>query len=174
MRLKLEERTRDLAMFTLAIDSKLRASDLVRLIVADVKDEGGIKQRAAVIQKKTGREVMFEITQETANTLTTWIESVDKYAPDPLFTGLRRSKYQAISTRQYERLVKNWVASIGLEPARYGTHSLRRSKVAELYKRTGNLRAAQLLLGHAKIESTARYLGVEIDDALTMSEKIKL
>jgi integrase len=79
-----------------------------------------------------------------------------------------------LTTRQYQRLVKDWVASIGLDPARYGSHSLRRTKATEIYKRTGNLRAVQLLLGHAKIESTVQYLGVEVEYALTLSEQIEL
>jgi site-specific recombinase XerC len=79
-----------------------------------------------------------------------------------------------ISTRQYARILKEWVASIGLEPSAYGTHSMRRTKVALIYKKTGNLRAVQLLLGHSKMDSTVRYLGVELDDALEISERIEI
>ena len=75
-----------------------------------------------------------------------------------------------ISTRQYARLVKKWVASIGLEPSSYGTHTMRRTNVAQIYKKTGNLRAVQLLLGHTKMDSTVRYLGVDLEDALAISE----
>ncbi|MBT9247680.1 tyrosine-type recombinase/integrase (plasmid) [Gemmobacter fulvus] len=79
-----------------------------------------------------------------------------------------------LSTRQYARIVRGWVMSIGLEPSAYGTHSMRRTKVAQIYKKTGNLRAVQLLLGHTKMDSTVRYLGVDIEDALTLSEGIDL
>ena len=79
-----------------------------------------------------------------------------------------------ISTRQYGRLVRSWVAEIGLEPSGYGTHSLRRTKAAEIYRKTGNLRAVQLLLGHTKIDSTVRYLGVELEDALSIAEQIDI
>jgi integrase len=75
---------------------------------------------------------------------------------------------------QYIRLVKGWIALIGLEPGEYGTHSLRRTKVSMLYRKTGNLRACQLLLGHTKLESTVRYLGVELDDALALSEALEI
>ncbi|MHC2297159.1 site-specific recombinase XerC [Rhizobium mongolense] len=81
---------------------------------------------------------------------------------------------QHISTRQYARIVHRWVASIGLESSAYGTHSMRRTKAAQIYKKTGNLRAVQILLGHTKLESTVRYLGVEVDDALRIAEQIEL
>jgi integrase len=76
-----------------------------------------------------------------------------------------------MSTRQYARLLDSWLQQIGLDPALYGTHSLRRTKATLIYKRTGNLRAVQLLLGHTKIESTVRYLGVEVNDALEIAEQ---
>lgn len=82
-----------------------------------------------------------------------------------------------MSTRQYARLVRDWVSSIGLDPRGYGTHSLRRTKAALIYRKTGNLRnlrAVQLLLGHTKVDSTVRYLGVELEDALSISEKIDI
>jgi integrase len=171
---------RDLAMFCLAIDSKLRASDLVRLTVRDVAEQTGtdtvrIMTRSKVVQKKTGTEVAFEISPETQSALRSWITESGKLDWDRLFTSTRGSVGgRPLSTRQYERLVKDWVQLAGLNPVKYGTHSLRRTKVALLYKQTGNLRAAQLLLGHASIENTARYLGIEQDDALTMSERVRL
>jgi len=97
--------------------------------------------------------------------------------PDCLTATLFPSRIHScphLTTRQYQRLVKDWVATIGLDPTRYGSHSLRRTKATQIYKRTGNLRAVQLLLGHAKIESTVQYLGVEVEDALTLSEQIEL
>jgi integrase len=79
-----------------------------------------------------------------------------------------------LSTRQYARLVRDWVSAIGLDPAGYGTHSLRRTKAALIYRKTGNLRAVQLLLGHTKVDSTVRYLGVELEDALGIAERIDI
>lgn len=76
-----------------------------------------------------------------------------------------------VTSRQYGRLLDGWLALIGLDPALYGTHSLRRTKVALIYKRTGNLRACQVLLGYSKLESTVRYRGIEVDDALILSEQ---
>lgn len=170
--------TRGAAMFALAIDSKLRASDLVILSVRDVTEpsaskEMRIKARCKVIQRKTGTEVAFEISPDTAASLRARLAEASKTAADRLFSPARAS-YRPLSTRQYERLVKDWVQLCGLNPAKYGTHSLRRTKVSLLYKQTGNLRAAQLLLGHKSIENTARYLGIEQDDALTMSERLRL
>jgi integrase len=182
LRLRMAEggsRVRNIAMFCLAIDSKLRASDLVGLTVLDVAEQSNlgtvrIKARSMVVQKKTGAEVAFEISPETRLAVHAWITESDKLDRDPLFTPIRGRTQRPLSTRQYERLVKDWVQLAGLSPAKYGTHSLRRTKVALLYKQTGNLRAAQLLLGHASIENTARYLGIEQDDALTISESIRL
>jgi integrase len=77
-----------------------------------------------------------------------------------------------MTTRQYSRLVSEWIGSVGLDARRFGTHSLRRTKAALIYRRTGNLRAVQLLLGHTKIESTVRYLGIEVDDALAIAEQV--
>jgi integrase len=173
VRLQLARRVRDLALFNLAIDSKLRGCDLVRLKVADVAQMGEARPRAMVIQKKTGAQVRFEITPASRETLNTWIQKVGLADRDWLFPSRIRA-CPHMTTRQYQRLVKDWIASIGLDPTRYGSHSLRRTKATQIYKRTGNLRAVQLLLGHAKIESTVQYLGVEVEDALTISEQIEL
>ena len=173
VRLQLAERTRDLALFNLAIDSKLRGCDLMHLKVADVAQMGEARARASVIQKKTGRLVRFEIAPATRETLVSWTRKAGLSDHDWLFPS-RIHACPHLITRQYQRLVKNWVASISLDPDRYGSHSLRRTKATQIYKRTGNLRAVQLLLGHAKIESTVHYLGVEIEDALAISEQIEL
>lgn len=173
VRLQLAKRIRDLALFNLAIDSKLRGCDLVCLKVTDVAQMGEARSRASVIQKKTGAPVRFEITPAARETLNAWIRKAGLSDRDWLFP----SRFHAcphLTTRQYQRLVKDWVAIIGLDPTRYGSHSLRRTKATQIYKRTGNLRAVQLLLGHAKIESTVQYLGVEVEDALTLSEQIEL
>jgi len=172
-RLQLADRVRDLAMFNVAIDSKLRGCDLVSLRVGDVMLAGCIRPRSSVLQQKTGRPVPFEVTDATKDALAHWLAVRRPKGSDWLFPS-RTRKGEHVSTRQYSRLVDNWVALVGLNPADYGTHSLRRTKVALVYKRTGNLRACQLLLGHTKLESTVRYLGIEVDDALVMSEQTDL
>jgi integrase len=171
--LKTARRVRDLALFNCAIDAKLRGCDLVKLKVSDIAPGGSLRDRATVIQQKTGRPVPFEITDPTREALLAWLERRGGRWDDWLFPSRSRAG-EHISTRQYGRLVDQWVSAIGLEPRAYGTHSLRRTKVALIYKRTGNLRACQLLLGHRKIESTVRYLGIEVDDALALSEQVEI
>ena len=171
--LKAGGRVRDLALFDCGIDAKLRGCDLVKLRVSDVAPGGALRQRATVIQQKTGRPVPFEITDATREALTAWLNLRGRRDDDWLFPSRSRPGHH-ISTRQYARLVDRWVAMIDLEPRAYGTHSLRRTKVALVYKKTGNLRACQLLLGHRKLESTVRYLGIEVDDALALSEQVDL
>jgi integrase len=170
-RLLVEERTRDLAMFNLAIDSKLRGCDVVALKVEDVAPNGYAIDRATVRQKKTGRPVKFELTDQTRQAVDDYLKAASKRCGEFLFTG-RRANGQCMTTRQYARLVSEWVACIGLDPKLFGTHSLRRTKATLIYRRTGNLRAVQLLLGHTKIESTVRYLGIEVDDALSIAEQV--
>lgn len=171
--LKNSRRVRDLALFNCAIDAKLRGCDLVKLRVSDVAPGGTLRERSTVIQQKTGRPVPFEITQPTRDALVAWLDLRGRRRDDWLFPS-RSREGRHISTRQYARLVDHWARMIDLEPAAYGTHSLRRTKVALVYKKTGNLRACQLLLGHRKLESTVRYLGIEVDDALALSEQIDL
>ncbi|RYG13714.1 MAG: integrase [Burkholderiales bacterium] len=172
-RLQHDHRVRDLAMFNLAIDSKLRGCDLVQLRVSDVALGGTVRLRTSIIQQKTGRPVPFELTDTTREALTAWLRGRNCAANDWLFPSRSRTG-DHVTTRQYGRLLDEWVALIGLDPALYGTHSLRRTKVTLIYKRTGNLRACQLLLGHSKLESTVRYLGVEVDDALILAEQTDL
>jgi len=172
-RLELKKRVRDLALFNLAIDSKLRACDLTRLKVGDVAAGGEVKARGIIVQKKTGRPVQFEITEQTRNAVLNLMRRHYLCSSDYLFPS-RLATSPHLSTRQYARIVQGWVASIGLNPATYATHSLRRTKAALIYRKTGNLRAVQLLLGHTKLESTVRYLGVEVDDAIAISEGVDL
>jgi integrase len=169
-RLEMKGDTRNLALFNLAIDSKLRAIDLVQLKVSDISSNGDIFDRAKVIQQKTHQPVQFEITHKTRASVYNLILKKGLSGEDYLFQS-RVKQSEHLSTRQYSRIVKYWVGMIGLEPSVYGTHSLRRTKATLIYKRTKNLRAIQLLLGHKKIESTVRYLGVEVEDALEMSEQ---
>ena len=170
-KLQVEGRKRDLALFNLAIDSKLRGCDVVSVRVEDVAPRGFAVDRAAVRQKKTGHPVKFEVTEHTRQAIDDYLRSSGKQPGEFLFTG-RRGPGMNLTTRQYARLVSEWIASIGLDPLQFGTHSLRRTKATLIYKRTGNLRAVQLLLGHTKIESTVRYLGVEVDDALSIAEQV--
>ena len=166
-------KTRDLALFNLAIDSKLRSCDLVALRINDVVMAGSVRERAVIVQQKTGRPVQFELTEQTRETVYAWITR-RKLNHDGYLFPSRVHRCLHLSTHQYARIVNQWVASIGLDPHKYGTHSLRRTKAALIYKKTGNLRAVQLLLGHSKLESTVRYLGIEVDDALKISEQVEL
>ena len=173
VRLELAENVRDLALFNTAIDSKLRGCDLVKLKVADVYAAGQVKERASIIQSKTRKPVRFEITEGTRTSLEAWFRDPLMIGSEYLWPGRFHDRLH-ISTRQYARLVRDWVLSIGLEPSSYGTHSMRRTKVAEIYRKTGNLRAVQLLLGHTKMDSTVRYLGVELEDALAIAEAVEI
>jgi integrase len=170
-KLQIEGRIRDLAMFNLAIDSKLRGCDVVAIRVEDVAAGGYTADRATVRQKKTGRPVRFELSEQTRQAVDDYLKATGKRPGEFLFIG-RRGADRSLTTRQYARLVSEWIASVGLDPRLFGTHSLRRTKATLIYRRTGNLRAVQLLLGHTKIESTVRYLGIEVDDALAIAEQV--
>jgi len=173
IRLQLANRTRELALFNLAIDSKLRGCDLVGLRVQDVVQGARVAPRAMVMQKKTQRPVQFEITEQTRDAVAAWM-AVAHLRPEQFLFPSRVSEFPHVSTRQYSRIVGSWVASIDLDPTAYGTHSLRRTKATLIYRRTRNLRAVQLLLGHTKLESTVRYLGIEVDDALEIAEQTEV
>jgi site-specific recombinase XerC len=173
VRLEMADNKRDLALFNMALDSKLRGCDLVCLRVNDVYAAGHVKERASVTQSKTRKPVRFEITETTRLALERWIKDPEMIGSEYLWPS-RVHASPHLSTRQYARIMRDWVLSIGLEPSAYGTHSMRRTKVAQIYKKTGNLRAVQLLLGHTKMDSTVRYLGVDLEDALTLSEGIDL
>jgi integrase len=157
----------------LAIDSKLRGCDVVALKVEDVAPNGYAVDRAIVRQKKIGRPVKFELTDQTRQAIDDYLKAAGKKPGEHLFTG-QCGQSRAMTTRQLARLLAGWIASIGLDPKVFGTHSLRRTKVTLIYRRTGNLRAVQLLLGHTKIENTVRYLGIEVDDALSIAEQVEV
>ena len=173
VRLQMADRKRDLALFNLAIDSKLRGSDLVKIMVSDISNARSVMSRAMVMQQKTGRPVQFEITESTREAISDWISCRGLTTSDFLFPS-RVAASPHISTRQYARIVEAWVKDVGLDSALYGTHTLRRTKPTLIYKRTHNLRAVQLLLGHTKLESTVRYLGIEVDDALEIAEQTEI
>ena len=145
----------------------------MRLQVDDVCAGDRVRDRATVIQKKTSRPVQFELTEQTRASIQAWLPKVDARNGKYLFPSRFRA-HPHLSTRQYARIVHAWVESAGLDSSAYGTHSMRRTKAAQIYKKTGNLRAVQLLLGHTKLESTVRYLGIEVDDALSISEHVEL
>ena len=168
-----EGRMRDRALFDLAIDSKLRECDLVKIKIGDVVAGTEIRNRATVIQQKTNRPVQFEITADVRATLLAWLERRGGSTSDYQFPS-RVDHAGHMSTRQYARLVDEWVTAIGLRKAEYGTHSLRRTKAAMIYRATGNIRAIQILLGHTKIENTVRYLGVDVEDALLLAERTEI
>ncbi len=171
IRMKLEAagNRRNLALFNLAIDSKLRACDLLRLRVCDVANGLTVQSRGKIVQRKTGRPVRFELTNRTKESVAAWIQ-YGKLTSDAYLFPSRQHASQHLSVRQYARLIKDWTRSIGLDPMRYGTHTMRRTKATLIYRQTKNLRAVQL--GHSKLDSTVRYLGIEIDNALEMSEQI--
>jgi integrase len=173
IRLQLSHRTRELAMFDLGLDSKLRACDLVKLRVRDICQGDRISPRAMVMQQKTCRPVQFEITQPTREAVGEWIKEAALTSDDYLFPS-RIHESPHLGTRQYARIVDSWVKEIGLDPVGYGTHSMRRTKASLIYRRTKNIRAVQLLLGHSKLESTVRYLGIEVEDALEMAEQTEI
>ena len=169
--LESEGKLRDIAMFDLAIDCKLRGCDLIRLRIRDLFAGPRVRDRAAVVQKKTKRPVMFELSPRTRANLEKWRGYATDSPEDYIFPNLLGSH---MSVRQYARIVKKWIALAGLEPSLYATHTMRRTKVAQLYRTTGNLRAVQLLLGHSNIASTVHYLGVDVEDALNLAEQIKM
>ena len=169
-RLQIAGRKRDLALFNVAIDSKLRGCDVVSLRVDDVAPHGYTIDRATIRQRKTGRPVKFELAEQTRQAIDTLLAASRLAPTDYLFQGHPRGRH--LTTRQYARLLTDWLSMIGLDASLFGTHSLRRTKATLIYRKTGNLRAVQLLLGHTKIESTVRYLGIEVDDALAIAEQV--
>lgn len=141
--------------------------------ISDICHGSTVSSRATVMQQKTHTPVQFEITEQTRKALSQWIYIKKLKNNDYLFPS-RLNRGSHLSTRQYARIVKRWISSIGLDSTRYGTHSMRRTKVSIIYRQTKNLRAIQLLLGHKKLESTVRYLGIEVDDALEISENLDI
>ena len=173
VRLQIDSRLRELALFNLGIDSKLRGCDLVSLKVRDICHGDQVATRATVMQQKTQRPVQFEITPAAREAVQKWIKQAQLRSEDFLFPS-RLHESEHLGTRQYARILDGWVAELGLDPTSYGTHSMRRTKATLIYRRTKNLRAVQLLLGHSKLESTVRYLGIEVDDAIELSEQTEI
>ena len=172
-RLELSGYLRDLALFNVAIDSKLRGCDLVKVAVADLVKDDRVRERVSIVQSKTKKPVQFELTENTRDTVIAWVRSPEMIGCRFMFPS-RFHDSPHISTRQYGRLDHDWVTAIALEPRGYGTHLMRQTKAAEIYRKTGNLRAVQLLLGHTKVDCTVRYLGVEREDTLSIAERIDI
>ena len=170
MRLQQEHRSRDLALLNVGLDSKLRACDLVSLKVRDISRGEHVASRATVQQKKTKRPVQFEITTPAREAAEVWIREAGLRSEDYLFPS-RTHHSPHICTRQYARMLREWLQDIGLD---YDTHSMRRTKGTLIYRKTKDLRAVQLLLGHSDVASTVRYLGIEVDDALEISEQLEI
>lgn len=173
IRLELEGKIRDLTLFNLALDSKLRGCDLVKFKISDVAYGSSVSSRATVLQQKAGSPVQFELTKGTRDSVATWIRMAHLHSADYIFQS-RVGSAQHISTRQYNRIFHGWIEKLGLDNSLYSTHSMRRTKPYLIYQKTKNLRVIQLLLGHKKLESTVRYLGIEVDDALEISESIEV
>lgn len=172
-RLHTTKEWRDLALFRLAIDSMLRASDLVRICADEITDhKGDLKARGKVIMKKTGKTVEFSITDETKEAIALWMPHRPAFAGDWLFPG--REAGDHLSEVQYRRLAKEWFKAAGLDTRFYSTHSLRRTKAAELYRKTHNIEAIRKLLGHENCAVTVRYLGVEMEDALKLADQVRI
>ena len=171
--LQMESRVRELALFNLGIDSTLRGCDLVSLRLRDICHGDQVASQAVVMQHKTQRPVQFELTPATQDAVQKWIKQAGLRSDDLVFPS-RIHDSPHLGTRQYARILEGWVEELGLDPADYGTHSMRRTKETLIYKRTKNLRAVQLLLGHSKLESTVRYLGIEVDGTLEISEQTEI
>lgn len=170
---------RDQVLFALAIDSCLRGCDLVKLTVGDVALSGIVRGKVQVRPTKTkdstGAIVTFEPTKDTRTLLGRYIDAEGLTAGDVLFSRIDRTLTRSpISDRAYLDLVKKWVKKVGLDPQQYGTHSLRRSRPAFIYAKTGNLRACQIMLGHKSIISTQRYLGIEEEETLEIARRFAL
>lgn len=171
---------RDRLMFHLAIDSCLRGCDLVRLQVSDVMLSGEVRAQVRVQSSKTKRRqassIVFEPGRDTQKLIQAHVETNDLLATDYLFTSARplSGPLKHLSERAYLNLAKKWVGYAGLNPEIYGTHSIRRSRPAFLYRKTGNIRACQIMLGHKTIASTQLYLGVEEDETLSLARQFEL
>lgn len=164
---------RDLALFRLGIDSMLRASDLVRLLIDEIVDGNGkVLPRAEVIMKKTKRRVRFVISDQTAEAIELWLQQRPSFAGEWLFPG--REPGTHLTEQMYRKRAKQWFRSIGLDVKHYSTHSMRRTKASEVYRQTKNLEVVRQLLGHTDIWQTSRYLGVSEAEALEVAKEVRI
>ena len=177
MILRQEKALRDLALFNVALDTSFRGSDLVR--VADVATPAGVREIVEIRQKKTetrnAHPVQARLSSNTRDSLRAYLTASEKPLHGWLFTGQgARWSQTHLSESQLWRLFRSWLEKARLDPSLYGLHSLRRTFPTHIYQQTGNLRAAQLLLGHASIESTKEYIGTEQAEALEIARKYHL
>ena len=170
-----ENALRDLVLFCVAVDTMLRSCDLLALRVCDVVDKDGkVHDTFTVGQHKVkGRAVVVALTEDTQRLVGRWIKTSGKIRWDYLFTSLKRPA-KPIADSTYRQLIKQWVTMARLDPARYSSHSLRRTKSALIYEATGNVEACRLLLGHKDVAVTSAYLGVSEQDALALAQRIKV
>lgn len=173
VRLQLERHRRDLVLFNLASTASCAVATSCSCASTTFALAARYETAPPSFSEKTGRPVQFEITEQTRKAIRDWLLDDALLGGRFLFPSRLHSQPH-ISTRQYARIVHRWVERAGLDSSAYGTHSMRRTKAAQIYKKTGNLRAVQLLLGHTKLESTVRYLGIEVDDALSISEQVEI
>jgi integrase len=165
---------RDIALFSFSIDSMLRSSDILNLKVTDIVDTmGNIPNTIDLKQKKTSKTVTVQLQDNTIEALKKWIESSSKTSDEYVFTG-RKKTNQPISHVQHTRLVKKWVGLLEIDPQRYSTHSMRRSKSSIVYAETKDVEICRQLLGQSNTTATSRYLGIEKEDALKVAAAIRL
>jgi integrase len=157
---------RDLALLRVGIDTMLRSSDLVALTVADVAHDGKIVAEFGIRQKKTGKTVHCDLSEKTRGILAEWLSVNSEFSP--------ASRIFAITTRQHQRIVKQWCGLLKLDGSLYSTHSVRRTKPAHLYAKTKNLAAVKELLGHANVAATGVYLGVTNEDARVLARQFPI
>lgn len=170
--LKAHNRTRDLALLNVAVDTMLRSADVLELKVQDVTDHRGeVVERFTIMQGKTANPVTCSLFPETRACIRNLIEAKGGRRDAYLFVAHGSSQNRPLTTRHFRALIKDWIAPLNLDPKYYSCHSLRRTRASIVYKETSNLRVVQQLLGHASMTHTVRYLGVSVDDALNMSEK---
>lgn len=166
---------RDLALFETALSTMLRGGDVLHLKVSDVRDSvGTMRQNFTVRAKKTGRPVSVGMSDTAKSAVRDLIKSLGLGQADYLFTAAGDPHGEPLTTVSYRRFIKQWCNWIHVDPAAFSTHSLRRTRAAIIYRETGNLRAVQLLLGHASIDMTQRYLGVEEKQALELAKRYEV
>jgi integrase len=166
---------RDLALFSMGIDTMLRGADLLTLKVEDVTDHtGAVVEQFAMSQQKTGKGTVVALLPYSRQVLTQWITVSGKLPWQYLFTSMRPHTTQPLSTTQYRRLVKRWAASARLDPRQFRTHSLRRTKATLVYQHTHNVEVVRQLLGQSSVAATSAYLGIEQRHALEIARKFDL
>jgi integrase len=166
---------RDLALFSMGIDTMLRGADLLTLKVEDVTDHtGAVVEQFAISQQKTGKGTVVALLPYSRQVLTQWITVSGKLPWQYLFTSMRQHTTQPLSTTQYRRLVKRWAASARLDPRQFSTHSLRRTKATLVYQHTHNVEVVRQLLGQSSVAATSAYLGIDHRHALEIARKFDI